>query len=77
MTNLPKDFSYEQSIQKVQTILAQLEQGNLSLEQSLVLYNEGSELVQACESFLQNAELTIEQIALNSSGEIQKANFEF
>jgi exodeoxyribonuclease VII small subunit len=77
MTNLPEDFSYEQSIQKVQTILAQLEQGNLSFEQSLALYKEGSQLVQACESFLQNAELTIEQITLNSSGEIQKANFEF
>jgi exodeoxyribonuclease VII small subunit len=77
MTNLPKDFSYEESIQKLQAILAQLEQGNLNFEQNLALYKEGNELVKACESFLQNVELTIEQIALDNNGEIQKTNFEF
>ncbi len=60
-----KDF--ESAIDELETIVATLEAGDLSLEQSLALYERGVQLSRYCHSRLEDAERRIE--LLNDRGE--------
>ena len=40
--------SFEASMERLETIVRQLEQGNAPLEESLKLFQEGTALVQSC-----------------------------
>ena len=51
--------SFEQSIKRLEEVVAALESGKLSLEDSLKLYEEGTQLVAACSEFLDSAEQKI------------------
>ena len=54
-----KEQTYEQAMQRLETITASLEDGSLLLEQSLKLYEEAAALVRYCNACLDNAEQTI------------------
>ena len=43
-----KAFSFEQAIEELQTIVTAMEAGNVSLDESLGLYERGVELVRLC-----------------------------
>lgn len=60
-----KDF--EAAIAELETIVKQLEEGDLSLEASLALYERGVELARFCHARLEEAERRIE--ILNERGE--------
>ena len=49
-------------------IIKQLEEGNLSLENSLVLYKEGAILTEECRKQIENAKLTVEEISAGGEG---------
>jgi exodeoxyribonuclease VII small subunit len=46
---------FERALDELETIVAQMEDGTLSLEQSLAAYRRGAELVKACETALERA----------------------
>lgn len=48
-------LGYEQARDELATIAAQLERGNLSLEESLALWERGEKLAGVCEQWLNNA----------------------
>ena len=48
--------SFEASMERLETIVRQLEQGNAPLEESLKLFQEGTALVQSCAKLLDSAE---------------------
>lgn len=48
-------LGYEQARDELATIAAQLERGNLSLEESLALWEKGEKLAEVCEQWLNNA----------------------
>lgn len=54
-------LSYEAASEKLEGILAALESGELSLEESLALYEKGAALANHCEATLDNAELRVRQ----------------
>ena len=54
-----KNMTFEQSMQRLEQIVRGLEQGNVPLEESLKLFQEGTELVRSCGQLLDNAELQI------------------
>ena len=54
-------LSYEAAAEKLEAILSALETGDLSLEKSLALYEEGSALAAHCEEKLDQAELGVRQ----------------
>ena len=64
-----KDF--EAAIAELETIVKKLEEGDLPLEQSLVLYERGVQLSRFCHSSLEKAERRIE--ILNERGELKPA----
>ncbi|HNX64665.1 MAG TPA: exodeoxyribonuclease VII small subunit [Oscillospiraceae bacterium] len=56
-------MDFESSLKKLEEIIKQLEDGNLSLENALILYKEGSELSESCQKQIENAKLIVEEIS--------------
>ena len=52
---MPKK-TFEQAIKRLEEIVAELEEGNLPLEESLKIYEEGVELTKFCSSKLNETE---------------------
>ena len=61
----------EAAIVELETIVKKLEEGDLALEQSLVLYERGVQLSRFCHARLEEAERRIE--ILNERGELKPA----
>ena len=55
-------LSFEQAIKKLTDIVGKIEDGQISLEQSLTQYEQGMELIKHCRGILQKAEKKIEEI---------------
>ncbi len=55
-------LSFEQAIKKLTDIVSKIEEGQISLEQSLTQYEQGMGLIKHCRAILQKAEKKIEQI---------------
>ena len=64
-----KDF--ESAIAELETIVKQLEEGDLALEKSLALFERGVQLSRFCHTRLEEAERRVE--VLNERGEIKAA----
>ena len=47
--------SFEQALEELETIVERMEDGSLSLDQSLASYKRGAELVKICETALERA----------------------
>ncbi len=56
-------LSFEQAIKKLTDIVSKIEDGQVSLEQSLAQYEQGMELIKHCRAILQKAEKKIEEIS--------------
>lgn len=52
-------ITFEEAYQKLSDLVKQMEQGELTLEQSIKAYEEGKRLKECCEKFLKEAELKI------------------
>lgn len=63
-----KKQSFEDSLQKLEKIVGQLEDGDLSLEKSLELFEKGIALTRECEERLNNAERRIEVLLRDEKG---------
>ena len=48
--------NFEAAIAELETIVAQMESGNLPLDQSINTYQRGAELLQSCQQSLADAE---------------------
>lgn len=57
---MSKTINFEQSISELEHIVKQLEQGELSLEDSLKQFEQGINLARTCQDALKNAEQKIE-----------------
>lgn len=55
--------SFEQALDELDTVVAELESGDLNLDRMLDRYEHGMKLVAACQHQLQEAELRVTQIA--------------
>jgi exodeoxyribonuclease VII small subunit len=61
--------SFEQAVGELEAIVAQMESGQLPLEQSLSAYKRGAELLQYCQSTLAEVEQQIR--ILNAANVLQ------
>ena len=61
------EMTYEKAMNKLQTIVKKLEQGSLSLDETIKLYTEGIELSGFCTKCLEEAKQKITKIS--SQGE--------
>ena len=63
-----KNNTFEENIQRLEQIVHAMERGDVALEESLKLFQEGTELVQSCGKLLDTAELQVRKIATASDG---------
>jgi len=70
MTLNPKDF--ETSLKKLEEIVKELEDGELTLEQSLERYEKGIGLARFCSTKLEEAEKRIEMLQKDEQGEVRR-----
>ncbi|MBI3540833.1 MAG: exodeoxyribonuclease VII small subunit [Deltaproteobacteria bacterium] len=71
-----KKESFEESLEKLETIVHQLEEGNRTLEDSLGAFEEGMKLVNVCEARLNEAQKKIEILMKDKDGKKKAKNFE-
>lgn len=55
-------LTFEKALTDLETIIAQLEQGELSLEESIKIYEDGVKLTAFCNNEIKNAKLKIEEL---------------
>jgi len=65
------ELTFEQALQRLETIVQGMEQGRLPLEQSLARYEEGMQLASFCAATLGNAEKKIELLQKQREGKPQ------
>ncbi|MEW5799618.1 MAG: exodeoxyribonuclease VII small subunit [Bacteroidota bacterium] len=68
--------SFESSLKRLETIVASLEQGEVSLEDSLKMFEEGIQLSKECLHTLSRAELKVKQLTKDLNGKFQLTDFE-
>src|SRR5713226_7971399 len=80
MSGKPKQrdtgLNFEGAMDRLETIVEQMESGKLPLEDLIVRYEEGMNLVKICQERLASAEQKIEMIARNSAGKTIVKDFE-
>jgi exodeoxyribonuclease VII small subunit len=60
--------TFEASMQRLEQIVRAMERGDVALEESLKLFQEGTELVRNCNQLLDNAELQVKKIMTAPDG---------
>ncbi len=65
-----KDLNFEAALAELETIVQQLENGNVELEKSIKMYERGAALKAHCEKKLAAAKLKIEKIIMGPDGQV-------
>ena len=60
--------SFEKNMERLEQIVRSMERGDVQLEESLKLFQEGVTLVQTCSKVLDEAELQVKQISIGADG---------
>ena len=66
---------FEECLQRLEKIVEELEKGEIQLEKSLTLFEEGIQLSSACRKELEQAEGKVE-VLLKKNGKLQAEAFE-
>lgn len=74
MPRKKKTPDFEQSLKELESLVQQMEQGDLSLEDSLQAFEEGVSLTRECQSILAQAEQKV-QVLMESGGELSTEPF--
>ena len=67
--------NFEESMKKLETIVTELENGNLNLDESVKKFEEGMKIAKQCNSILESAEKKI-TILLEKDGELKEEDFD-
>jgi exodeoxyribonuclease VII small subunit len=71
-----KSPDFEQRLAQLETLVEQMEQGSLSLEESLKAFEEGIAITRECQQALKNAEQKVEILTKQNDGTISSEPFE-
>ena len=64
----PENKTFEQNMQRLEQIVRAMERGDVALEESLKLFQEGTDLITKCGKLLDEAELQIKMILTAPDG---------
>ena len=68
--------SFEQSMARLEQIVRAMERGDVALEESLKLFQEGTELVRGCQKLLDDAQLQVKKIMTAPDGSPVEEDFQ-
>lgn len=63
-----KNATFEANMQRLEQIVRAMERGDVALEESLKLFQEGTELVRSCGKLLDDAELQVKKVMTAADG---------
>ena len=69
------NMTFEQSMQRLEQIVRAMERGDVALEESLKLIQEGTELVRNCNQLLDDAQLQVKKIMTAPDGSPVEEDF--
>ena len=69
-------LSFEDALKELETIVQQLERGQVKLDEAVQAYERGTLLRQHCEARLSEARAKIEKIAVGANGAVSTQPFE-
>jgi exodeoxyribonuclease VII small subunit len=69
-----KSFPFEDSLSKLEELVERMENGDLSLEDSLKSFEEGIKLTRECQSALKSAEQKV-KLLIEKNGEVVEKPF--
>ena len=64
-----KKLSFEETLQRLETIVEKMETSEATLEKSLDWFEEGMELIKSCRDELEQAEQKVQELVEKSGGE--------
>ena len=67
--------TFEASMARLEQIVRAMERGDVALEESLKLFQEGTELVRSCQKLLDEAQLQVKKIMAGPDGSPQEEVF--
>ena len=67
--------TFEENMQRLEQIVRAMERGDVALEESLKLFQEGTELIRSCGKLLDDAELQVRKILSGSDGKPVEEDF--
>ncbi|MGL6297971.1 MAG: exodeoxyribonuclease VII small subunit [Methanobacteriaceae archaeon] len=68
-------MSFEEKLKELESVVSELEGGNLSLEESIVKFEEGMKLSKECNKILEGAEKRINVLTQSDNG-IEEKEFD-
>ncbi len=69
-----KENSFEKNLQKLEIIVEKLESGEIGLEESVELYEEGMKIKKICDKKLKDIEMQIKKIKIEDN-KVKKEEF--
>ena len=72
---MSQNNTFEERIQRLEQIVRSMERGDVALEESLKLFQEGTELVRSCGKLLDEAELQVKKISTAPDGSPVEEDF--
>lgn len=71
----PSNKTFEESMTRLEQIVRAMERGDVALEESLKLFQEGTELVRSCQKLLDEAQLQVKMILTAPDGSPVEEDF--
>lgn len=71
-----ENMTFEASMQRLEQIVRTMERGDAPLEESLKLFQEGTELVRSCGKLLEEAKLQVKKIMTAPDGSPVEEDFD-
>ena len=72
---MAENKTFEESVMELEKIVAELESGDVTLDESLSLFERGIKLSKSCQKMLDAAEKKVSVLMTNDNGEIVKEEF--
>ena len=72
----PQNKTFEESMARLEQIVRAMERGDVALEESLKLFQEGTELVRSCQKLLDDAQLQVKKIMTAPAGSPVEEDFQ-
>ena len=76
MSEAPKEIEFEVALKKLELIVQNLENGDLSLEHALKQYEDGVKMADMCSKRLSEAQKRVEVLMKTSGGKFKTEHFD-
>jgi|TARA_X000001036_G_scaffold141424_1_gene134282 exodeoxyribonuclease VII small subunit len=65
-------MTYDEAVQRLESIVAQLERGGKNLDETLAMFEEGTQLLRQCQTELAEAEGRLAELSLDDAEALVK-----